>query len=76
MEEFLRYVIGALVEFPDELVITRTDSPGRVTFHVAMRHSDLPRAIGKGGSTVEALRSLLHAAAQKRGTKAYLELVE
>jgi len=76
MEEFLRYVIGSLVEFPDEVVFTKTESPERIIFHVAMRKTDLPRIIGKGGHTIQALRTLLNAAAQKRGTKASLEIIE
>lgn len=76
MEEFLRYVIGSLVEFPDEVVFTKTESPERIIFHVAMRKTDLPRIIGKGGHTIQALRTLLNAAAQKRGIKASLEIIE
>ncbi len=76
MEEFLRYVIGSLVEFPDEVVFTKTESPERIIFHVAMRKTDLPRIIGKGGHTIQALRTLLNAAAQRRGTKASLEIIE
>jgi len=76
MDEFLRYVIGSLVEFPDEVVFTKTESPECIIFHVAMRKTDLPRIIGKGGHTIQALRTLLNAAAQKRGTKASLEIIE
>lgn len=76
MEQFLRFIIGEIVEFPDELVITETESPGKVIFHVAVRKTDLPKIIGKGGHTIQALRSLLNAAAHKRGLKAYLEIIE
>lgn len=76
MEEFLRYVIGSLVEFPDEVVFTKTESGARVTFHVAMRQSDIPKVIGKGGHTIQALRTLLQAAASKRGGSASLEIIE
>jgi predicted RNA-binding protein YlqC (UPF0109 family) len=41
-----------------------------------MRKTDLPKIIGKGGSTIQSLRTLLKAAAQKRGTTASLEIVE
>ena len=40
MEEFLRYVICNLVEFPDEVVFTKTETPERTIFHVAMRKTD------------------------------------
>lgn len=76
MEEFLRYVIGNLVEFPDEVVFTKTETPERTIFHVAMRKTDLPKIIGKGGHTIQSLRTLLSAAAHKRGTKASLEIIE
>lgn len=76
MEEFLRYAIGSLVEFPDEVVFTKTESPERITFHVAMRKSDLPKIIGKGGHTIQALRTLLQAAADKRSLKSSLEIIE
>ena len=76
MEEFLRYVICNIVEFPDEVVFTKTESPERTIFHVAMRKTDLPKIIGKGGTTIQSLRTLLSAAAHKRGTKAALEIIE
>ena len=76
MEEFLRYVICNLVEFPDEVVFTKTETPERTIFHVAMRKTDLPKIIGKGGTTIQSLRTLLSAAAHKRGTKAALEIIE
>ena len=76
MEEFLQYVIGELVEYPDEVVITKSEKSGHIAFHVAMRKSDLGRIIGRGGHTIHALRSLLQAAAQKRGIRVSLEILE
>ncbi len=76
MDEFLRFVISALVEYPDEVIINRTDVEDRAIFHVAARKTDLPKIIGKGGHTIQAIRSLLAAAAQKRGVKASLEIIE
>ncbi len=76
MEEFLRYVIGSIVEFPEDVVISKGESEGKTTFHVAMRKSDLPRLIGRGGHTIQALRSLLQAAASKRGVRVGLEIIE
>ena len=76
MEEFLRFVIGQLVEFPDEIVLSRTESPERVIFHLTTRKSDVPRVIGKGGHTIQAIRTLLNASAHRRGLKATLEILE
>jgi len=76
MEQFLRYVVCSLVGYPDEVVITHTETPDRLVFRVAMRKSDLPRIIGKGGHTIQALRTLLNAAAAKRGIRVGLEIIE
>lgn len=76
MEEFLRYVIGELVEYPEEVIISRQETETSVKFFVAMRKSDLGKIIGRGGHTIHALRSLLQAAGQKRGIKTGLEIIE
>jgi predicted RNA-binding protein YlqC (UPF0109 family) len=76
VEEFLRYVIRELVEFPEEVAIAKTELPQRIIFQVAMRQNDLGRIIGRGGHTVEALRRLLNAAANKRGIRASLQILE
>jgi predicted RNA-binding protein YlqC (UPF0109 family) len=76
MEEFLRYVIGSLAEFPGQIVIQKTETPGRTVFHVEANPSDIPKIVGKGGHTIRAIRSLLSASARKRNQSASLELIE
>lgn len=76
MEEFLRFALSQLVEFPEEAIIKTVESPEKIVFHVAVRKTDVPKIIGKGGHTIQALRTLLNAAAQKRGLKAGLEIIE
>jgi len=77
MEEFLRYVLSQLVEHPDDLIIShaRTDT-GKDIFRVSARKTDLPRIIGKSGHTIQAIRSLLSAAARKHSQRVSLEIVE
>ena len=76
MEEFLRHVISSLVEFPDEVVIKKTEAPERVDFLVAARAVDMPKIIGKSGHTIRALRTLLNASGRKRNLSVTLEVVE
>lgn len=76
MEEFLRYVISSLIDHPDELVISPAEIDGQIVFHVAARKSDIPKIIGKGGHTIQALRSLLAASAAKTNTQVKLEIIE
>ncbi|MGC3989175.1 MAG: KH domain-containing protein [Chthoniobacteraceae bacterium] len=76
MEDFLRYVIGQLVEFPDELVITRHEEGRKVLFLLNLRQSDVGKVIGKHGQTIAAIRNLLNASAAKHGQKASVQIIE
>jgi predicted RNA-binding protein YlqC (UPF0109 family) len=76
MEEFLRFALGSLVEFPEDLIIKKTETPSTVSFLVAARPSDIPKIIGKSGNTIRALRTLLSASAGKRNLTAKLEIIE
>jgi uncharacterized protein len=76
VDEFLRYVVGRLVEFPDELIITHAEVEDRTVYYLGMRKTDLPKVIGKGGHTIQALRTLLQASAQKKGIRVGLEILE
>lgn len=76
MEEFLEYVMRRLVEFPDELVLTRAESGRKITFHVRMRQTDVGRVIGRHGQTIKAIRNLVNASAQRHGQRAFVQIVE
>jgi predicted RNA-binding protein YlqC (UPF0109 family) len=76
VEEFLEFVLRRLIEFPDEMVVTRHDSPRAVTFHLRLRQSDVGKVIGKHGHTIAAIRDLLNAAASRHNQRASLEIIE
>ena len=76
MEEFLEYVLRLLIEFPEEMVLTKVDAPRRTIFKLRLRQSDVGKVIGKHGHTIIAIRNLLQAAAARHGEKAMLEIVE
>lgn len=76
MDEFLRYMVQQLVENPDEVAITHRRDGEKTTYLLSMRQSDVGRLIGKGGSTIKAIRDLLSAAAEKHGQKVGLEILE
>ena len=76
MEEFLEFVIRQLVEFPDEMVLTRLENPRKIIFKLQLRQSDIGRVIGKHGQTINAIRNLLSAAASRHGQRAMLQIDE
>ena len=74
MEEFLRYVIGSLIENPDEMVLSHSESQRKVNFRLKLRQSDVGKVIGKQGRTIAAIRNLLAAGAARHGQKALLHI--
>jgi predicted RNA-binding protein YlqC (UPF0109 family) len=76
MDEFLRYVVGELVEHPDEVVISHREENGKTIYLLGMNRGDIGRLIGKGGATIKAIRDLAQAAADKHGRKVAVEILE
>jgi predicted RNA-binding protein YlqC (UPF0109 family) len=76
VEEFLEYVVRQLIEFPEEMVISRVDTSKKVTFRLQLRQSDVGKVIGKHGHTIDAIRNLLSAAATRHGQRVTLQIVE
>lgn len=76
MERFLDYVLRHLIEYPAEMVILKEEAPKRIVFKLQLAKSDVGKVVGKGGSTIQALRNLLAAAGSKHGEKVFLEIVE
>ena len=76
MEEFLDFILRQLIDYPDEMVLTRHDIGKKTLFELRLRQTDVGKVIGKHGQTIAAIRNLLSAAAARHGGKAALEIVE
>jgi predicted RNA-binding protein YlqC (UPF0109 family) len=76
MQEFLDYVIRNLIDYPDEMILTRVEVAKKAVFRLRLRQSDVGKVIGKHGHTIIAIRNLLAAAGARHGEKVTLEIVE
>ena len=77
MQEFLGYVLGKLIDFPEEMILVKVEGgPKKSIFKVRLRQSDIGKIVGKHGHTIIAIRNLLAAAAARHGERALLEIVE
>lgn len=76
MDEFLRYVVGKLVEHPDEVAVSHREDQGKITYLLELNRGDIGRLIGKGGSTIKAIRDLLSVSGEQKGKKAALRISE
>ena len=76
MEEFLDFVLRQLIDYPDDMILTKLEGNRKTVFKLQLRQSDVGKVIGKHGQTIIAIRNLLSAAAARHGERAILEIVE
>ncbi len=76
MKELVKYLAKAIVDRPEEVIVTEVegDRTSIIKLHVAKQ--DFGLIIGKRGRNAEAIRTILRAAAAKVGKKPTLEIVE
>ena len=77
LREFLEYIIGQLIEQPEQGAIAHelSEDGKHHNFRVTLTEEDVGKIIGKNGYTVSAIRSLLEAAAQRDGQTVSLKVV-
>jgi uncharacterized protein len=76
MQEFLDFVLRHLIDYPDEMILTKVEAPKKTIFRLRLRKSDIGKVVGKHGQTITAIRNILSAAASRHGEKAALDIVE
>jgi len=77
MKELLTEIIKAIVDKPDEVDISLTESENTVIYELRLGDGDVGKVIGKKGRNVTAIRTLLSAATAKAGGKrSILEIIE
>ena len=77
MKELLTEMIKAIVDKPDEVDISLTESENTSIFELRLGDGDVGKVIGKKGKNVMALRTILSAATAKAGGKrSILEIIE
>jgi len=76
VEALITYISKALVDRPEQVELRASDSEGGKLFELKVAAEDVGKVIGRDGRTVNALRTLLAAAAQKQGIKARLEILD
>ena len=76
MKEFLEFVVGELIDGPDEIVLREETRAGTICYVLTLPRAEVGKVIGKQGHTIQAIRNLMNAAASRHGKKVALEIVE
>ena len=74
MKELVEIIARALVDNPDEGVVTETLNGQEVMLELKVAESDMGKVIGKQGRIAKAIRSVVKAAAAKENIKVVLDI--
>jgi predicted RNA-binding protein YlqC (UPF0109 family) len=75
-QQFVEYVVKALVGNPDAVSVNRTVDERGVLLELTVDPDDLGRVIGKRGATAQSLRTLLRALGTKNDARYNLKIVD
>ena len=73
---FLKFVLDALVDDKDELVIEQIEDDMGILLTVKVSDNDMGKLIGKGGQTIKALRTLLRIIGGNADKRVNLKVIE
>jgi len=76
MKELIAYIAKALVDRPEEVVVTEIEGEQTSVIELKVAKEDLGKVIGKQGRTARAMRTILGAASTKINKRSVLEIIE
>lgn len=75
-QEFLEYVVRALVDNPDSVKIDRVVDEMGVLLTLDVHSEDMGKIIGRSGNTAKAIRTLLRVVGMKNNARVNLKINE
>lgn len=75
MKELVEVIAKALVENPDEVVVTQREEGKNITVELHVAPSDMGKVIGKQGRIAKAIRSVVKAASSKDNKRVDVEII-
>ncbi|EOS31827.1 MAG: KH domain-containing protein [Kineothrix sp.] len=75
MKELVEVIAKALVDNPDEVVVSEKEEGRNVIIELHVAQSDMGKVIGKQGRIAKAIRSVVKAASSKDNKKVDVEIV-
>ena len=76
MKELVEVIAKSLVDCPDEVVVTETESEKGTIVELRVAQPDMGKVIGKQGRIAKAIRSVVKAAASKEDKKVIVEIMQ
>lgn len=76
MKDLITYIAKAIVDRPDSVAVTAIEAEHTIVFELRVDKGDMGRILGKRGRNIQAIRTIVAAAAGKAKKRLILELIE
>ena len=76
MKELVEVIANALVDNPDEVVVTETENEKEIVLSLKVAPDDMGKVIGKQGRIAKAIRCVVKVAASKEEKKVVVEILQ
>lgn len=76
MGELVKVIVLSLVDHPDQVVVTETDTGTAVIVELKVAPEDMGKVIGKQGRIAKAIRTVVKAAAQRDDKRVSVEILQ
>jgi predicted RNA-binding protein YlqC (UPF0109 family) len=76
MTELLEFLVRALVEDPEAVVVEELEEDGDLVYEITVAEEDLGRVIGKGGRVANAIRTIAKAAAVRIDRRVLVDILD
>ena len=74
MKQLLEVIASALVDNPDEVVVTETEDENEIVLSLKVAPDDMGKVTGKQGKIAKAIRTVVRASASKGDKKILVDI--
>ena len=76
MKELVEFIARSLVDSPDEVVVTETETSDSVLVELKVAESDMGKVIGRQGRIAKAIRAVVKAASSRSDKKVTVKILD
>ena len=76
MKELVETIAKALVDSPDEVVVTESETEREIVLQLHVAQEDMGKVIGKQGRIAKAIRTVVKSAASRDDKKVIVEILQ
>ena len=76
MKELIKYIVQALVDYPEQIDISETVGEQSTVLEIKVAKEDMGKIIGKQGRTAQAMRTILNAVSAKVKKRTIMQIID